>query len=149
MNRYTLHLLVVEDNPGDVRLIEETLLTHGIWYKMTRCETAEEGVCAVSAYNEQSEDVPALLLLDYNLPAGEARDVLAAALNNRALKNMRKAVITSSVAPKDREAAFQFGADSFIYKPSNLDTFLTEVGSAILALIGERSRDDSFCGHPG
>ena len=137
MSGDTLHLLVVEDNPGDVRLIEEVLQTYGIHYEMTHCETAEQGVHAVTAYSAQSENIPALLLLDFNLPAGEARDVLAAAANNPVLKNMRKAVVTSSVAPKDRDTALQSGADSFILKPADLDAFLQEVGTAILKLIGQ------------
>ncbi|MDQ2777216.1 MAG: response regulator [Acidobacteriota bacterium] len=135
MSQETVHLLVVEDNPGDVRLIEEALQIHGIRYRMTHCETAEDGVRTVNGYGEHSKDIPALLLLDFNLPAGEARDVLVAAGNNQVLKDMRKAVVTSSVAPRDRDAAFQFGADSFIFKPADLDTFLKEVGGAILKLI--------------
>jgi two-component system, chemotaxis family, response regulator Rcp1 len=135
MSQERVHLLVVEDNPGDVRLIEEALQTHGVCYKMKHCETAEDGVRAVNAYSEHSDDIPAVLLLDFNLPAGEARDVLIAAAKNGALKHMRKAVVTSSVAPKDRDTAFQSGADSFIFKPADLDTFLREVGGSILKLI--------------
>jgi CheY-like chemotaxis protein len=135
MSQLPVQLLLVEDNPGDVRLIEEALRMHGLQYRMTHCETAEDGVRTINGYSEQSEDIPALLLLDFNLPAGEACEVLAAANNNQVLKNMRKAVVTSSVAPRDRDAALQFGADSFIFKPADLDTFLKEVGGSILKLI--------------
>jgi two-component system, chemotaxis family, response regulator Rcp1 len=135
MSQQPVQLLLVEDNPGDVRLIEEALQMHGIQYRMTHCETAEDGVRTVNGYSEQSKDIPVLLLLDFNLPAGEACDVLAAANNNHVLKNMRRAVVTSSVAPRDRDTALQFGADSFIFKPADLDTFLKEVGGAILKLI--------------
>jgi CheY-like chemotaxis protein len=48
---------------------------------------------------------------------------------------MRKAVVTSSVAPKDQQDALQSGADAFIYKPADLDAFLREVGGKIAELL--------------
>jgi len=131
----SVHILIIEDNAGDVRLVQEALRTHGIRYKMTHCETAASGLQKVNSYAEGSQDLPHLMLLDFNLPAGEARDVLAAALRNRALDGMRKAIVTSSVAPKDREQALQCGADCFIFKPAELDAFLTEVGGSIVRLM--------------
>ena len=76
-----------------------------------------------------------MILLDYNLPRGEARTVLQAISNNPALAQMRKAVVTSSLAPKDRQEALEFGSDAFIYKPADLDGFLTDVGGSIAALL--------------
>jgi hypothetical protein len=49
---------------------------------------------------------------------------------------MPKAIITSSVAPKDRQDSLEAGADAFIYKPGDLDGFLNEVGDQIAALLG-------------
>ena len=131
------NILLVEDNPGDVRLIEESLRTKDVQYKMTRCETVDGAVQAVNRYTSHDPDVPDLMLLDYNLPGGEARTVLSAAVANPALAQTRKAVITSSVSPRDRQEALRTGAECFIYKAPDLESFLSEVGQAIVKLLSQ------------
>lgn len=135
MNGVIRHILVIEDNPGDVQLIRECLKVRGIEYELTHCDTADGAVRLVNGYRTDAGKIPDLMLLDYNLPRGDARTVLDAALNNPALARMRRVVLTSSVAPKDRQEAFQFGAESFIYKPADLDGFLTDVGAKIVELL--------------
>lgn len=125
------HILLVEDNPGDVQLIEECLRSRGIQYELTHCETVDAALHLVKSYGLDGKKAPDLMLLDYNLPRGEARTVLQAIAGNPALAGMRKAVVTSSLAPKDREEALRFGADAFVCKPADLDAFLTDVGGAI------------------
>lgn len=69
------------------------------------------------------------------MPRGEGRDVLAAALNNPALAATPKAVLTSALSMRDKEQALQLGASCYIVKPAELDSFLTQVGSTIAALL--------------
>jgi two-component system, chemotaxis family, response regulator Rcp1 len=128
-------ILIVEDNPGDVRLIREALRCAGIESEIQHQETADAGVRTVLGYQSGAKDVPELILLDYNLPAGTARDVLAAIQTNPALLGVKKAVLTCSVAPSDREHALAAGADVFMNKPADLDEFLNEIGSAVLDLL--------------
>lgn len=135
MNSSVRHILLVEDNPGDVRLIEESLRAHDIPYRLTCCDAVDVAVQTVSSYREGDSEIPDLVLLDYNLPRGESRAVLTAAMNNPVLTRIPKAVVTSSLAPRDREDALRNGADCFIYKPADLDTFLNEVGSKIAQLL--------------
>lgn len=137
------NILLIEDNPGDVRLIEESLRTKNVQYEMTRCETVDSAVRAVTRYNPEDADLPDLILLDYNLPGGEARTVIKAAVGNPALSNTRKAVITSSVSPRDRQDALRTGADCFIYKAPDLESFLTEVGEAIVKLLAQSTAKDT------
>jgi CheY-like chemotaxis protein len=127
-------ILLVEDNPGDVRLIRESLRAHQLNYELTHYETVDQAVQAVREYG-QGREVPDLILLDFNLPRGDARDVLAAASENPALAGVPKAVVTSSLAPRDRDQAMKLGANCFINKPPELDAFLSEVGSSIIALL--------------
>lgn len=128
-------ILLVEDNPGDVRLIQESLRLHNVEYQLTHVETADAAIRAVNDYGTDGKAVPDLILLDYNLPRGDAADILAAAAKNPALAGIPKAVISSSVAPIDRERAFELGADCFINKPPDLDEFLGEIGSKVSALL--------------
>lgn len=135
MNAGISQILLVEDNPGDVRLIEECFRMRGIKYQLIHCETIDAAIRIVNSYGANGGEVPDLLLLDYNVPRGDACAVLEAAAGNPALARMRKAVVTSSVAPKDQQDALQSGADAFIYKPADLDAFLREVGGKIAELL--------------
>jgi chemotaxis family two-component system response regulator Rcp1 len=128
-------IVLVEDNPGDVMLVEESLRAARVPFHMIHCETVNVAVKTVSGYCMGDVNTPDLILLDYNLPGGEAHEVLDAARANPALAGTRKAVITSSLSPRDRENALRSGADCVINKPADLDLFLGEVGSAILKLL--------------
>ncbi|MCU1291292.1 MAG: response regulator receiver protein [Bryobacterales bacterium] len=137
MSERVRKILIVEDNPGDLRLIREALRSKGIKSEIEHYETADAGVRVVRSYRADAVNLPEVILLDFNLPAGTAREVLIAIQDNPALANAKKAVLTCSVAPKDREQALAAGADVFVYKPSELDDFLNDVGSAVQTLLGE------------
>ena len=132
-------ILLVEDNPGDRRLIAEALRHHGIEFTLSHYEKADEAARAIETCGHDGKELPELILIDYNLPCGDARDVLTAAAGNPALAHVPRAVVTSSLAPQDREQALRLGARSFIYKPATLDDFLEEVGSSIAALLEQRA----------
>src|SRR5947209_10552092 len=100
-------ILLVEDNPGDVRLIKESLSLYELDYDLTHIENVDDAIRAVNEYGLDGNGVPDLILLDYNLPRGDAGDILAAASKNPALAHVPKAVVTSSVAPKDMERSFE------------------------------------------
>ncbi len=134
-------ILLIEDNPGDVLLVEESLRAKNIVYAITHYDAADVAIRAVQRYQIGASDVPDVMLLDYNLPAGDARDVLAAVAKNPALSKTRKAVVTSSVSPSDRDQAISYGAERFIFKPAELDDFLSEIGEALHALCESATAD--------
>lgn len=135
MTNVISHILLVEDNPGDLRLIQEALRVHRIDCRLAHYATVAEAIRAIRAYGTDGAELPALILLDYNIPGGDARDILAAASQNPMLDRVPKAVVTSSVAPADREQALRLGAQCFIHKPCELDQFLNEVGASIAGLL--------------
>lgn len=130
-----LKILIIEDNPGDVLLIREAISAAGIAAQVKHCETAQAGIDQIRSYREHTEDIPDVILLDYNLPGGTACEMLGAARDNPALKQSKKAVLTCSVAPRDRDQSLAAGADMFVFKPSDLDGFLTSVGAAVRQLM--------------
>lgn len=132
-----LRILLVEDNPADVRLIREALRCKGIDFELEHHETAIAGIKAVKRTDRDHTNVPDVILLDYNLPAGTARDVLIAARENPLLTDAKKAVLTCSVAPRDRDDAFEAGADLYVFKPATLDEFLADVGNAVCQLMAD------------
>jgi len=148
MRKHQYKILLVEDNPGDVLLVEESLRASDIQCEMTHCETVQAALQKLSGYAVEDPNVPDLLLLDYNLPGGDARQIIRAAVENPALSGTRKAVITSSLSPRDREDALRSGAECFIYKPADLDLFLNEVGNSLLKLLSQQRSGDDRDGSP-
>jgi len=128
-------IFLVEDNPGDVRLIEESMRVKSVDYRITHYETADAAVTAILRCGVNGAEVPDLILLDYNVPRGDARDILSAAAKNPALASIPKLVVSSSVAPRDRDQSLAMGADCFLNKPLSLDSFLSEVGGKIVELL--------------
>ncbi len=129
-------ILVIEDNPGDLRLLREALRLYSIDYQLTHFDRADEAIHAINRFSSGGSDVPHLILVDFNVPRGDARDILAATSRNPALQGVPTAVVTSSVAPQDREQALKLGAKGFIIKPSHLDDFLNEIGATVARLLG-------------
>lgn len=130
-----LKILVIEDNPGDVLLIKEAISSAGMRAEVQHFETAHAAINRIRTYKRGDEQLPDVILLDYNLPGGTACDMLSAAKENPALQDVKKAVLTCSVAPRDREQALAAGADLFVFKPSDLDAFLDAVGKALHKLV--------------
>lgn len=149
MKKVPYKILLVEDNPGDVRLVEEALRAAAIHYEMTHCETLKAALTMISGYAAGDSNVPDLILLDYNLPGGDALELIQAVIANAALWRARKAVISSSLSPRDQQDALRTGAERFIYKPADLDLFVKEVGNTLVQLLSEphcgRAGDDSSC----
>src|SRR5215470_6248023 len=135
MTRHAVRLLVAEDNPADVWLIEEALKRKSIDYEIENYGTAAEAIDAMAAFKNASVPVPDLILVDYNLPTGHGGDILAAAAAVPRLADVPKAVLTSYLQPREHSAAMQLGARCIITKPAQLEEFMSEVGGKIAALL--------------
>jgi CheY-like chemotaxis protein len=135
MTHFSYKILLVEDNPGDVLLIEESLRAADAPYEMAHCETVEAALWKIAEYAVDDPCVPDLLLVDYNLPGGDAREVIRASLRNLALRKTRRAVISSSLSLRDKNDAMRCGAECFLSKPADLDLFFNQVGSALVSLL--------------
>ena len=120
-NRPT-RILLVEDNPGDVRLIREafreTLHLHEI-------AIARDGVEALDYLFGRSPfeaaQLPDLILLDLNLPKKGGREVLAEIKTNTAIKTIPVVIFSSSAAPTDVSDAYGLNANCYVTKPADLD----------------------------
>jgi two-component system response regulator len=130
----TRRILIIEDNPGDLILIKEALRVHSLNCSLMHYATAADAVRAIADCGNGEIDVPDLIMVDYNLPGGDARDILVAAARNPKLAAIPRAVVTSSVAPSDRTKVMQLGAH-FIHKPCDFDEFMSAVGNGVRALL--------------
>jgi two-component system response regulator len=126
-----VEILLVEDNPGDVRLTQEALVelkVRHVLHVVTDGEAALEFVFRRGRYSKAVR--PDLILLDLNLPRRNGREVLEQIKQDSDLKLIPVLVLTTSGSPLDVRAAYSLHANSYIVKPRDLDKFW-EVASAI------------------
>ena len=124
-------ILLIEDNPGDVRLMKEALRESGLWVAV---EVAADGDEALRFLNRESPHEnarrPSLIFLDLNLPKGTSKDILQYIKNSPELRAIPVAVLTSSDADRDIREAYELHANCYLRKPVDLDSFITTIRSA-------------------
>ena len=125
-----IEILLVEDNPGDVRLTREALKDGKI---VNTLHVVENGVDALAFLRRQGEfrDAvrPELILLDLNLPKKDGREVLAEIKTDENLKRIPVVILTSSAAEQDIIKSYNLHANCYVTKPVDLDQFIHVVKS--------------------
>ena len=131
-------IVLIEDNPADVYLVELALKEKGITHEMTRFNSGEEAlrVLCPSEETETSAFVPDAILLDLNTPKSDGFQVLSTLKQAPRLAGVPMAVLTSSQAASDKHRTGLQSA-RYIQKPSQLDEFLATVGQAVKDMIEE------------
>jgi CheY-like chemotaxis protein len=122
------HILLVEDNPGDVMLIQEHFKSNKLGYDLT---VASDGQQAVEFLNgvKLNASLPQLILLDLNLPRRNGIEVLQHIKGNDRLKPIPVVILTSSTLSDDIEKAYKNLANSYIVKPFDFDEFSSSIDS--------------------
>ena len=122
-----IEILIVEDNPGDIRLIQEILKeTH----LNNNIKVAKDGEVALKIlFNKENIYRPDLILLDLNLPKIDGRELLAKVKENEQLKCIPVVILTTSTAEEDIIETYKKHANSYITKPMDLDQFIKVVES--------------------
>ena len=123
-----IRILLVEDNPGDVYLLEKTLQNRKMNYELIRYSDGEQ---AIGALQKDECAVPDLILLDLNLPRREGFEVLQTIRSKPSMVGVPIGILTSSDAAKDRHRIALTGGERYIHKPPMLEEFLEQVGQAV------------------
>ena len=125
-----IEILLVEDNPGDVRLTIEALKEGKV---SNRLSVARDGVEALAFLRREGPHAnairPDLILLDLNLPKKDGREVLAEIKEDTRLRRIPVVVLTTSKAEEDILRTYDLHANCYITKPVDLDQFITVVKS--------------------
>jgi CheY-like chemotaxis protein len=120
-----IDILLVEDNPGDVRLTKEALKEAKLLNTIAHVPDGVEAVAYLRREGKYKDAVrPDLILLDLNLPKKDGREVLAEIKNDPELKRIPVVILTTSRAEQDILKAYNLHANCYITKPVDLDQFV-------------------------
>ena len=121
-------ILLVEDNPGDVRLVQEALRESKI---INRVYAVSDGQEALAFLRKQgcyaNATRPDMILLDLNLPRKDGREVLSEIKADPDLRRIPVVIVTSSKAEEDILRSYNHHANCYITKPLDLDKFVKVV----------------------
>jgi CheY-like chemotaxis protein len=120
-----IDILLVEDNPGDVRLTMEALKEAKL---LNTVSNVPDGVEALAYLRRQGKYAnasrPDLILLDLNLPKKDGREVLSEIKSDADLRRIPVVILTTSRAEPDILKAYNLHANCYITKPVDLDQFI-------------------------
>lgn len=126
----SIEILLVEDNPGDVRLTLEALKEARVYNKINTVPDGVEAIRYLRRVDEYAQVTrPDLILLDLNLPRKDGREVLAEIKADPDLKRIPVVVLTTSNAEEDILRTYSLHANCFISKPVDLNQFMKVVQS--------------------
>jgi CheY-like chemotaxis protein len=125
-----VEILLVEDNPGDVRLTKEALKEGKVYNNL---HWAKDGVEALEFLKREGKHAraprPDIILLDLNLPKKDGREVLAVIKKDGELKHIPVVVLTTSKADEDVLRSYELHANCYVTKPVDLEKFIQVVQS--------------------
>jgi CheY-like chemotaxis protein len=125
-------ILLVEDDPGDVVLIQESFLQAGPDGNR-RCHVADHAAAALNFVRRAGEHTdaprPRLILLDLNLAGSHGLEVLAQLKTDADLMTIPVVILSSSRHPSDIERSYTLHANAYIVKPVDLDAFASVIGT--------------------
>ena len=129
-NAAPVEILLVEDNPGDVRLTKEALKEGKVYNNL---HWAKDGVEALEFLKRQGKHAkaprPDIILLDLNLPKKDGREVLELVKKDVELKQIPVVVLTTSEAEEDVLKSYELHANCYVTKPVDLEKFIHVVQS--------------------
>ena len=125
-----IEILLVEDNPGDVRLTMEGLAETKIRNNLHVVTDGVEALAFLRHAGAYADAVrPDLILLDLNLPRMDGREVLSTIKSDPKLMTIPVVVLTTSRAEQDVLRSYELQANCYITKPVDLGQFITVVKS--------------------
>jgi chemotaxis family two-component system response regulator Rcp1 len=123
-----IHILMVEDDPADVRLTREALKNKKV---LTTMDTVEDGLEAMAYLKKEGAYAgvprPDLILLDLNMPRMDGREVLSELKEDPKLRRIPVIVLTTSEGEEDILSAYDMNANCYITKPVDWKQFIRVV----------------------
>ncbi len=123
-----IEVLLVEDNPGDVRLMQEALKDAKVHNNLHVVYDGDDAMSFLRREGKYSgAPEPNLIMLDLNLPGKDGREVLDEIKNDSALKHIPVVIVTTSSAEEDILKSYKLHANCYVTKPVNIEQFIKVV----------------------
>lgn len=123
-------ILLVDDNPGDIRLTREALKEGNIHHHLRIAMSGDEALTMLRhSRSDERAPLPDMILLDLNLPGKSGLEVLAEIKADDVLKKIPVVMLTTSGDAQDIQTAYDCHANCYIVKPVELDKFIQVIKS--------------------
>jgi CheY-like chemotaxis protein len=130
MYNQAIEILLVEDNPGDIRLTREAFKEGKV---SNEINVVNDGIEALEYLRQEGQYTdaprPDVILLDLNLPKKDGYEVLAEIKKDPDLRRIPVVILTTSEAERDILQTYYMHANCYITKPVDLDQFITVIKS--------------------
>jgi len=124
-NKHPIHLLLVEDNLADIRLIQETLNNRDYDYELTVTRNGEEALQLLRKEESFAAAVtPNLIILDLNIPRKSGHELLEIIKEDHHLRRIPVIVMSSSLSDEDIRKSYELQANCYIPKPLDYDRYV-------------------------
>ncbi len=125
-------ILLIEDNPGDVRLMREALRNADAQATLRVVTDGDEALRYLRQQGEYTNARrPSLIFMDLNLPKSDARELLRHLKGDPALSVVPVAVLTTSDAERDIREIYELHANCYLRKPVDLDAYFETIRQAV------------------
>ncbi len=125
-----MNILLVEDNPGDVRLTQEALREQGIYHNLSIVSNGEDALKYLAGEDQfEGLELPDIIFLDLNIPRKDGKEVLREIKQHTQWRMIPVVVLTTSDAEQDILTSYQLHANCYIAKPVDIDRFIEVIKS--------------------
>jgi CheY-like chemotaxis protein len=120
-----VEILLVEDNPGDIRLLQEAFKEGGLTCRLAITRDGEQAMAYLHKEGPYAESPrPSLILLDLNMPRMDGRELLAVIKSERMFSRIPVMILSTSTDQEDIQRAYDLHANCYLPKPSDLDSLV-------------------------
>jgi chemotaxis family two-component system response regulator Rcp1 len=117
-----VEVLLVEDNPGDIRLIQEAFKEGEVYSHLNVTRDGEQAMAYLRQEGTYSRSPrPAFILLDLNLPRKDGREVLEEIKSDKGLRQIPVVILSTSTNAEDVRRAYDLHANCYVPKPLDVD----------------------------
>lgn len=124
-------ILLVEDNPADIKLISEVIKSTEVPHKLLVINDGERAIELLKFKIKPRDYIPKLVILDLNLPKKDGKEVLKVIKEDHDLKMIPVIILTTSPFKEDIKEMYQNHANAFITKPVDLKRFIQIIESTV------------------
>lgn len=133
MNSKPVEILLIEDNPSDIKLTLKALQKHSLANRVTVLKDGAEAldfIYAEGKYTDRdNKELPKVIFLDLKLPLIDGIEVLKKLKSEDSTKKIPVVVLTSSKESKDIDMCYKLGVNSYIVKPLDFEKFFESVSN--------------------